>query len=138
MREGRGKRFRNIIVSLVASCGLKSIWMTLWENGSLMGQLEQNRTYQITCIIAIYSLEYLRGAPKAGDCKEKYVVVLWLCQNGYEFVGKRNCVLGRWGEISGLQISPQNQYSITSNKGDKILVLRAGAQESALAFIMKT
>lgn len=51
---------------------------------------------------AIHSLEYLRGAPKAGDCKEKYVVVLWLCQNGYEFIGRRNCGVffgGGWGRF---------------------------------------
>lgn len=53
----------------------------------------------------IHSLEYLRGAPKAGDLVEKYVVVLWLCQNGYEFIGRRNCGVFLGGDGGDFRIA---------------------------------
>lgn len=54
-----GQDFRNIIVSLIASCGLKAIWMALWEKGSLLGRLEQNQVYQITC-----AMQFKFGTPE--------------------------------------------------------------------------
>jgi hypothetical protein len=45
-REMMGQDFRNIIVSLIASCGLKAIWMALWEKGSLLGYWEGNQVYR--------------------------------------------------------------------------------------------
>lgn len=93
-------------MSLVTSCGLKAIWMILWEKGSLMGHLEHLDLLDNLCN-AIQTLKHLKGALKVGRSKGNYRMVMWVCQNEYGFIGRSTFFL----EIAELLMgTPSQQY----------------------------
>lgn len=85
--------------------------------------------------IAIQTLEHLIGTLKVGNSKQKYMIVIWICQNGYDFIYRNNF----FGDCRIVNSPPPqtNIVLLKTKEIDKILVLIAGLQESALAFIMK-
>lgn len=105
----------------------------MWAEGHLddiMGKWQPDGTFGIESGLldnlynAIHSLEYLRKALKAGDCKEKYVLVLWLCQNRYEFTGRRNCGFGGdKGRFQDCKLAPKTNTVLLQTREIKFWCL---------------